>query len=133
MLKSKHTYLVLVQGLIENGVKKIAAMGLFFLQGNVSAVPIYEITSPVFDKVSIELDPKYYSGKQFNIITHNSARENRYIQKANLNSKPMDCFWFTHEEYARGGMLEIWLGAEPNKAWGLCDPPRRVDAMKKLK
>jgi putative alpha-1,2-mannosidase len=88
------------------------------LQGNASATPVYEITSPVFDSVTIKLDPAYYKGKQFLIITHNNSKENRYIQKVALNGKPLQTFWFTHADFAKGGTLEIWLGAEPNKTWG---------------
>lgn len=101
------------------GVSALMAIGLFSLEGNVSSEPVYEITSPIFDKISIELDPQYYKGKQFNITTHNNSRDNVYIQKATLNGKPLERFWFSHETYAQGGELEIWLGPEPNKNWGL--------------
>ena len=101
------------------GVSVLMALGLFSLQGNTSVTPTYDITSPIFDKVTIELDPDYYSGKQFVITTHNNSKENMYIQKATLNGKPLNKFWFTHEEYAKGGELEIFLGAEPNRSWGL--------------
>jgi predicted alpha-1,2-mannosidase len=105
------------------GTSALMAIGLFSLQGNTSAVPRYEITSPIFDKITIALDPVYYPGKQFTIITHNNSAENLYIQKATLNGKPLERFWFTHEEYAQGGELEIWLGPSPNKNWGLASPP----------
>ena len=101
------------------GVSALMAIGLFSLQGNTSMVPTYDITSPIFDKITIELDPDYYQGKQFVITTHNNSKENMYIQKATLNGKPLNKFWFTHEEYARGGELEIFLGPEPNKGWGI--------------
>lgn len=101
------------------GVSALMAMGLFSLQGNVSAVPTYDITSPVFDRITIELDPRYYSGKQFTINTYNNSDKNMYIQKATLNGKPLDTFWFTHAEYAKGGKLELWLGDTPNKKWGV--------------
>lgn len=96
----------------------LMAIGLFNLQGNVSAEPVYDITSPIFDEVTIKLDPKYYSGKEFVIKTHNNASKNVYIQKATLNGKPLNKFWFTHKEFSKGGSLEIWLGEKPNKGWG---------------
>lgn len=101
------------------GVSALMAIGLFSLQGNASAIPTYDITSPIFDKITIELDPKYYEGKEFVITTHNNSAENMYIQKALLNGKPLNRFWFTHAEYARGGKLEIFLGPEPNMDWGV--------------
>ena len=39
------------------GTSALMALGLFSLQGNTSATPVYEITSPIFDKITIELDP----------------------------------------------------------------------------
>lgn len=101
------------------GVSALMSIGLFSLQGNASVVPTYDITSPVFDKITIELDPDYYKGKQFVITTHNNSDSNMYIQKAELNGKPLNRFWFTHEDYAKGGTLEIWLGPEPDKSWGI--------------
>jgi predicted alpha-1,2-mannosidase len=101
------------------GISALMAMGLFSLQGNVSSTPAYEITSPIFDRITIDLDPQYYRGKQFTITTHgNEGKENVYIQKAALNGKPHNQFWFTHDQYANGGTLELWLGKEPNRKWG---------------
>lgn len=100
------------------GTSALMALGLFSLQGNTSVNPGYDITSPVFDRITIELDPKYYKGKQFTIITHNNSRENMYIQKAALNGAPLQQCWFSHEVYAQGGELQLWLGPLPNKSWG---------------
>lgn len=97
----------------------LMAIGLFNLQGNVTTTPVYDITSPVFDKVIISLDPHYYKGKQFVINTYNNSEKNIYIQKVLLNGKPLNNFWFTHEDLARGGVLDIWLGPKPNKRWGI--------------
>jgi predicted alpha-1,2-mannosidase len=100
-------------------LSSMMAIGLFSLQGNVSATPVYEITSPIFDSIIIKLDPFYYKGKHFNILTHNNSKENRYIQKTQLNGNELNNFWFTHETYSKGGTLEIWLGNQPNKSWGI--------------
>jgi putative alpha-1,2-mannosidase len=97
----------------------LMSIGLFSLQGNASAIPVYEITSPVFDSITIRLDPAYYKGKQFSIITHNASQANIYIRKARLNNKDLQTFWFTHKDFAEGGTLEIWLGPQPNKNWGI--------------
>ena len=34
----------------------LMSIGLFSLQGNASATPVYEITSPIFDDITIKLD-----------------------------------------------------------------------------
>lgn len=93
-------------------------------RGTASKEPLSEITAPEFDEIAIRLDPRYYSGKTFRIRTHNNSVENCYIQKAELNGKPLENFWFRHKDFARGGLLELWLGPKPNKAWGRNPIPR---------
>ena len=101
----------------------LMSLGLFSLQGNVSSTPVYEITSPVFDEITIKLDPKYYKGKEFHIKAYNNSKENMYIQKVQLNGKLLNTFWFSHTDFAQGGTLEIWLGSQPNKNWGTAAVP----------
>ena len=101
------------------GVSALMSMGLFSLKGNNSIDPVYEITSPVFDEVKITLDPDYYPGKNFIIKAYNNSEENCYIQKAMLNGEELEQCWFRHEEFSKGGVLELWLGDEPNKNWGI--------------
>ncbi len=101
----------------------LMSIGLFSLKGTVSQDPVYEITSPIFDEVTIKLDSLYYQGKEFVIKTHNNSKENYYIQRAQLNEKPLNDFWFKHSEFAKGGLLEIWLGPQPNKSWGVRNIP----------
>ena len=100
------------------GVSALMSIGLFSLHGNVNSEPVYEITSPIFDKITIDLDPRYYTGESFIIETENNSKENMYIQQAYLNGKPLNTFWFTHEAFSKGGKLKIVLGNEPNKEWG---------------
>ena len=100
------------------GVSALMKLGLFSLRGTCSKEPVYEITAPEFDEITIKLDRRYYPGKTFKIKTHNNSKENCYIQKASLNGKPLDNCWFYHKDFARGGLLELWLGAKPNKTWG---------------
>lgn len=78
-----------------------------------------EILSPIFDKVEFKLDPRFYKGKKFTIVTHGNSEDNMYIQKARLNGEPLDKCWFDFSAIAEGGKLELWMGPEPNKDWGL--------------
>ena len=105
------------------GVSALMSIGLFNIVGTESPKPFYEITAPVFDKIIIALDNNYYEGKEFVIKTYNNSKENYYIQKAKLNGKDLDNFWFYHDDFAKGGELEIWLGDKPNKEWGLNQYP----------
>ncbi|MEN8230776.1 MAG: GH92 family glycosyl hydrolase [Bacteroidota bacterium] len=97
----------------------LMAIGLFSVDGGAAVEPVYEITSPVFDRIIIHLDPRYYPGGKFEIVTRNNSPENMYIQSARLNRKDHRKFWFRHDELAGGGKLVIDLGPEPNKSWGI--------------
>ena len=100
------------------GVSSLMAIGLFALDGGSSRDPQYDITSPVFDEVTISLDTDYYKGKTFKIKTYNNSAANCYIQRARLNGKEYNSFRIPHAVFSDGGLLELWMGDTPNKAWG---------------
>lgn len=101
------------------GVSALMSLGLFSLKGTASLNPVYELTSPVFDEITIKLDPKYYPGEKFVIKVHNNSAANIYIQKATLNDRPLNKFYFDHSDFVKGGVLELWQGPRPNKSWGM--------------
>ncbi len=41
-----------------------------------------------------------------------------------LNGKPLNNCWIYHKDFAQGGVLELWLGPELDKAWGAYHPNR---------
>ncbi len=89
-------------------------------------IPVYNIGSPVFKEVKIRLKNK----KTFTIIAKNYAIENKYIQSAKLNGKPLNRPWFTHKDLMDGGTLELVMGSYPNKKWGSAPeaaPPSSLD------
>jgi predicted alpha-1,2-mannosidase len=92
--------------------------GLFSTNGGTSEKPFYEITSPVFDKITIHLNNKYYPGKEFVIQAKNNGPKNFYIQSATLNGKKWEQPWLFHETLVKGGQLTLQMGTTPNKAWG---------------
>lgn len=98
------------------GLSALMKIGLFSLCGTSSKDPQYEITTPEFDEVTIKLDPRYYSGKEFKIICHNQSPGNGYIQSATLNGAKLNSYHFPHETFAKGGTLELHLGPKPNKS-----------------
>ena len=94
------------------------AIGLFQVRGGAEVDPVYEITSPIFDRVTIHLDPDYYPGRKFVILTRNNSRENCYIQSAALNGRPLTRPWFYHRDLVQGGTLELVLGPRAEQALG---------------
>lgn len=96
----------------------LMAIGLFDMNGGASIKPRFDITAPLFDKVTIKLNSDYHPGGEFVITTKNNAPENVYIQSATLNGEPWTSCQLPHDLFVKGGTLELELGPKPNKAWG---------------
>lgn len=95
-----------------------SALGLYPVN---PANGICVIGSPLVEKATIRLDPKFFTGARngtFTILAHNASRQNCYVQSAKLNGQPLNRPWITHAEIAAGGTLELEMGILPNKNWG---------------
>jgi predicted alpha-1,2-mannosidase len=88
-----------------------SAMGFFPVS---PGRPSYEIGSPIFKKVTIHLN----DGKTFVIRAKDVSADNKYIQSAKLNGKPLNKPWITHSDIVDGGTLTFDMGDKPNKKWG---------------
>lgn len=97
----------------------LMAIGLFQMDGGSSINSAYDITSPIFDEIEISLNPEYYSGKKFVIKTKNNSSKNVYIQSAKLNGNKLEGCFLNHNEFIKGGKLELILDDLPNKNWGI--------------
>ena len=97
----------------------MSAIGLFQTDGGCRAEPIYEIGSPLFEKVVIDLGQRYGRGQTFTIEAKNASRKNKYIQKAMLNGKVLNTFYFPASELLKGGSLVLNMGDTPNQNWGV--------------
>ena len=86
--------------------------------------PEMEITSPVFSRVEIQLDPRYATGRSFTIVARDNSPRNRYIQEARLNGKPYHRSHIDFREITNGGILELRMGPAPCKTWGLESAPQ---------
>lgn len=96
----------------------MASLGLFQTDGGCNAEPVYEIASPLYEKIVIDLGKKYNRGKQFTIEARNTSRKNIYVQSAVLNGKKLDSFCFPASELLKGGDLILEMGEKPNTNWG---------------
>lgn len=112
-----------VLGLVGN--EDVGQMSAWYILSSIGIHPVspgdgkYQITSPVFDKVVIDLDNKYYKGRTFTVVAKNNSKENVYIQSAKLDGQPLKRSWISHQEIANGGILEFEMGPEPNMSWGI--------------
>ena len=96
----------------------ITSMGIFEMNGGVTDSSKVDLTAPLFKKITISLDSKYYGGKEFLITTENNTPENIYIQSATLNGKPLTKSWIYFTDIVNGGKLNFVLGNRPNEKWG---------------
>lgn len=86
-----------------------------------------EITSPVFDRIEFKLDPAYFAGGQFTIVAHNNTPGNVYIQRALLNGTAYNKCYIDYSDIVSGGVLELYMGSEPNEEWGISDIQNTTD------
>ena len=80
-----------------------------------------EITSPLFDRIEFRLDPQYAAGGSFTVVAHDNSPENIYIQRARLNGEELTASHIDFAQIAAGGTLELFMGPEPDTAWGLAE------------
>lgn len=97
----------------------LAAMGLFDVQGGVCQRPTYQLGSPQFERIEIDLKGHQNAGRKFVIETKGNGPGQYYVQSATLNGKPFDQCWLYRDELYKGGKLELQMGAEPNEQWGV--------------
>ena len=94
---------------------------------------IYQITSPVFDEITLKLDPNYATGTHFRVIAHNNSPENIYIQSAKLNNESLQRCWLAHNEIAAGGRLELVMGPEPKPRVGIASARQQSAVQRRVK
>jgi predicted alpha-1,2-mannosidase len=91
----------------------MAAMGLFDVSGHAFSEPVFQVGSPLFDKITIKLSSGFYPGNDLVIKTVNNEPGNIYIQDIKFNDESLDKFWIKRNRVVRGGELLIELGDKP--------------------
>ena len=91
----------------------ISSMGLFDVKGLCDSNPSMGIAGPLFSKITIQLDTKYYPGKQFVIETTNDTGENIYVQSMQLNGKNLHQPFISFADITKGGKLLVHMGDKP--------------------
>ena len=69
------------------------------------AEPIYTFATPLFDKITIQLDSRYYKNKQLIIEKEGEV----FIRKIKLNDKTINSFFINHQDLVNAGHLKIIL------------------------
>ena len=91
----------------------ISSLGLFDMKGLTDQAPSFALGSPLFDKITIRLNDRYYKGKEFVIETRNNSKQNDYVQSMNLNGKPLTDTRIPFSEIIQGGHLVLEMGNQP--------------------
>lgn len=111
-----------VEGLVGN--EDVGQMSAWYVLAATGIHPVcpgntrYEITSPVFSRIELQLDSRYARGRAFVIIAKNNSAKNVYIQGARLNGQVYEKCWIDHADITAGGTLELEMGPTPNIHWG---------------
>lgn len=91
----------------------IASMGLFDVKGLTDPEPTLGIGSPLFDRITIQLQAPYATGKTFLIETRNNNGEHVYVQSIHLNGKKIRKPFVDLEDIKKGGKLVLQMGDQP--------------------
>ena len=91
----------------------MASMGLFDVSGHAFAEPVFQMGSPLFDKITVKLDPQYYDGKELVVRTVNNSPQNIYVQTASFDGESLGKFWIERNRLVQGGELVLEMDAEP--------------------
>ena len=89
----------------------ISSMGLFDVKGLADTTPSFSLGAPLFDRVTIRLNPQYYSGDEFTITTTGAKgnNPNAYVKQYLLNGKPIEGVHIPFSEVIKGGTLEVQM------------------------
>jgi putative alpha-1,2-mannosidase len=75
--------------------------------------PRFGISSPLFDKVTISLNDKFYPGKKFIIETENNSSDNIYIESMSVNGKNLNETFLPFSDVVKGGKMTVKMGNTP--------------------
>ena len=96
------------------GMSAFVVFSMMGLYPVTPGVPIYDLASPVFDRVTIRL----HNGKTFSIVCRNNSEDNKYIQTIQLNGQSRQKVWISHADVVNGGTLRLDMGDAPNTTLG---------------
>tara|TARA_R110002049_G_scaffold3795_5_gene27553 strand:- start:8822 stop:11179 length:2358 start_codon:yes stop_codon:yes gene_type:complete len=94
------------QGLM-GSLAVLMKIGIFQMTGGCEKDPVYEISSPSFNRVSITLNPKYYNGSMLVIESDDPINNNIYLKSAKFNQEPLESFVLRHSQLTAGGILKL--------------------------
>ncbi|RLD32949.1 MAG: glycoside hydrolase family 92 protein [Bacteroidetes bacterium] len=83
---------------------------------------MYVLGTPLFDTMKIKLE----NGKVFEVRARGASENNIYIHEVTYNGESWTKSYITHDMIMQGGVLQLVMGKEPKKSWGLVPANRPV-------
>lgn len=90
----------------------MSAWAIFSMMGfypDCPGSPYYSVTTPVFDKITLHLNKKYYPQGDLVIEAPHRSTADIYIKRMTLGGKPLNRFRISHQELIQGGRLKMEL------------------------
>ena len=90
----------------------MSAWAIFSMMGlypDCPGSPYYTITTPVFDKVTLHLDKKYYPEGDITITTDRTSPSQLYIKQMTLGGKALNTYRVSHKALTEGRVLKMQL------------------------
>ncbi len=92
----------------------LSSIGLFPIQ---SGVPTWGLTTPVFDRVDLTLDPRYYPAGHLTITAPGTSDSDRYIRSVRVGGHDLTDTWLTTGDLRTAGTVAFTVGRTPS-GWG---------------
>lgn len=94
----------------------LSAWAIFNMMGlypDCPGLPEYTLTTPVFDKVTIKLSPKWYKESELVIETNRDNAGDLYIDEIKLGDKKIKKYRITHDELIHAGKISFDVKSNP--------------------
>ncbi len=101
------------QGLM-GSLSVLMKIGLFEMKSGADIEPKVDLGSPIFNKVTIHLNKKYYAGDKIEIVASKNSQTNRYIQSARWNNVELNSPELNHRDLTKGGVLTLEMTDKPS-------------------
>lgn len=93
----------------------MSAWAIFSMMGfypDCPGVPEYTLTTPTFDKVTVQLDPNYWGKKELVI---KKEGQGDYIKEIRLGNKKLNKYLISHDDLIKAGEITFIVTENPNK------------------
>lgn len=97
----------------------MSAWAIFSMLGfypDCPGLPEYTLTAPTFDKVTIQLDTRYYPQKELVITTVRPTSDANYIKGIKVGGKAYKGFRISHDQWVNAGQVEFILQKRPSSS-----------------